>query len=172
MTWEGRVMSRCQMRRVWQRWWKKGRNWKKDGRHVSRKGYRQTCVRIMGFARERKANKPSWHLDEWDRYNVNVCQTSNYHVRSRQNFKGLIQYLLSNRQWALWLVDTVGPGCLQRSSHPQGFSLCPSTPTWLWLKMASQLDTTWRTRKSVRVSFRFFILFWISKKQTNPRLLV
>lgn len=101
MTWEGRVMSRCQMRRVWQRWWNKGRNWKKEGRNARSEGYRQTCVRIMGFVKERKTNKPSWHLDEWDRYNVNVCQTSNYHVHSLQNFKGLIQYLP--------LQSTVGP---------------------------------------------------------------
>lgn len=56
------------------------------------------------------------------------------------------------RQWGPWLDDTVGPGSLLRSTHPQGFFLCPSTPTWPWPKMASPLGTTWRTRKSARVS--------------------
>lgn len=46
----------------------------------------------------------------------------------------------------------MGPGFLLRSTHLQGFFLCPSTPTWPWPKMASPLVTTWRTRKSARVS--------------------
>lgn len=56
------------------------------------------------------------------------------------------------RQWGPWLDDTVGPGSLLRSTHLQGFFLCPSTPTWPWPKMASPLGTTWHTRKSARVS--------------------
>lgn len=70
------------------------------------------------------------------------------------NFFVVFKFSYFIRQWGPWLDDTVGPGCLLRSTHLQGFCLCLSTPTWPWPKMASLLGTTWHTRKSARVSLK------------------
>lgn len=72
-------------------------------------------------------------------------------------------------QWALWLVDTAGPGCPLRSNRLQGFSHFPSTQTWLLLKMASQHDTTWHTRKSVKVSL---VLWFNLDRKSQSKMLV